>query len=310
MQHEQSGIAIIYQDHHLLIVNKPAGLVIHPTYKHSGGTMWDAVLAYLAGVESDGWLPPDLPDEEAWRGAPEEVRQMLREKRRMRQQEEEGWLPRPTLLHRLDKDTSGVVALARTTRASRHVVQQFAAHTLEKVYLAVAYRGAPAWASPRVPLRVQSDASGGSLSWPVDLANCGATSLVLDGPLQRDPADRRRCIVGCAGQAATTRLTVLARQEDFFLLAVRPLTGRTHQIRAHLAALGYALVGDPTYAPETWTGSPALALSRQFLHAFRLSFKAYPENRLRTFVASLPVELDAWLMSYFPAGKDAINELL
>src|SRR5581483_12245374 len=78
---EQQSISIIYQDHHLLIVNKPAGLVMHPTYKHAGGTMWDSLLAWLARQESDGWRPPDLPDEPGWERAPEHVRQMLRERR-------------------------------------------------------------------------------------------------------------------------------------------------------------------------------------------------------------------------------------
>src|SRR5581483_435409 len=75
---EQQTIPIIYQDHHLLIVNKPAGVVTHPTYKHTDGTMWDLLLAWLAQQESDGWRPPDLPDEPGWERAPEDVRQMLR----------------------------------------------------------------------------------------------------------------------------------------------------------------------------------------------------------------------------------------
>ncbi len=107
-------IPIIYQDHHLLVVNKPAGLVIHPTYKNADGTMWDVLLVYLAEQGKDDWQPPVLPDEPQWAGAPEHIQVMLREKRVEQQWKEDGLLPRPCLLHRLDKDTSGVVALARS----------------------------------------------------------------------------------------------------------------------------------------------------------------------------------------------------
>src|SRR5947209_9060306 len=107
-----ANIAIIYQDHHLLIVNKPAGVVIHPTYKHTDDTLWDALLVYLSQQGGDDWQPPDLPDYPEWAAAPPHIQQMLREKRTQRLWQEGGLLPRPSLLHRLDKDTSGVVALA------------------------------------------------------------------------------------------------------------------------------------------------------------------------------------------------------
>src|SRR5215813_10259500 len=110
-------IAIIHQDHHLLVVNKPAGVVIHPTYKHASGTMWNTLLAALQAQNGDDWRPPELPDRPEWAAAPENVKMMLREKRRERLWKEEGLLPRPCLLHRLDKDTSGVVVLARSERA-------------------------------------------------------------------------------------------------------------------------------------------------------------------------------------------------
>ncbi|TMC91068.1 MAG: hypothetical protein E6J11_20625 [Chloroflexi bacterium] len=118
-------IPVIYQDHHLLIVNKPAGLVIHPTYKNVDGTMWNALLADLAQLSADDWRPPVLPDEPGWAGAPPHIQSMLRQKRIEKQWKEDGLLPRPCLLHRLDKDTSGIVALARTERSRRHLVRQF-----------------------------------------------------------------------------------------------------------------------------------------------------------------------------------------
>src|SRR5262252_2279772 len=100
---EPARIPIIYQDHYLLIVNKPAGMVIHPTYKHSDGTMWDAIMQYLEKQEGDGWQPPELPNEPEWERAPKQVQLMLREKRKERMWKEEGWLLKPCLLHRLDK---------------------------------------------------------------------------------------------------------------------------------------------------------------------------------------------------------------
>ena len=141
-------IPIIYQDHHLLIVNKPAGLVIHPTYKNADGTMWDVLLAHLALQGPDDWQPPVLPDEQEWAGAPPHKQAMLREKRIEKQWREEGLLSRPCLLHRIDKDTSGIVALARTERARRHIVRQFHDHSIVKRYLTVVRREAPSWSQP------------------------------------------------------------------------------------------------------------------------------------------------------------------
>src|SRR5436309_14942871 len=147
-------IPIIYQDHHLLVVTKRAGLVIHPTYKHADGTMWDVLLVYVVQQGSDGWLPPELPDEPEWARAPLHIQEMLRTKRTERQWKEEGLLPRPCLLHRLDKDTSGVVALARTERSRRHLTRQFHDHSIVKRYLAVVQKEAPQWAVPRTTFSV------------------------------------------------------------------------------------------------------------------------------------------------------------
>ena len=230
---EVTDIAVIYQDHHLLIINKPAGVVIYPTYKHADDTLWDALLVYMAQQEPENWQVPELPDEAEWAGAPADVQAMLRQKRTERLLKEEGLLPRPCLLHRLDKDTSGVVALARTERARRHLVRQFHAHTLTKRYLAVVSHRAPEWAHPRTTFSVNSRlADGSELTVAPNALFSDDSELVLDGPLQRDPDERRRCIVGADGQHATTLVRVLAREGRFALLAVQPVTGRTHQIRA------------------------------------------------------------------------------
>jgi 23S rRNA pseudouridine1911/1915/1917 synthase len=310
---EIANIPIVYQDHHLLVVNKPAGLVIHPTYKHASGTMWDALLADLARQGGDDWRPPQLPDDPQWAGAPAHIQAMLRAKRTARQWKEDGLLPRPCLLHRLDKDTSGIIALARTECARRHIVRQFYDHSVNKRYLAVVQRGAPAWAQAHADFTLLGP--GGP---KVAVSNQDPPALhlydefVLDGPLQRDRAERRRCIVGPTGQPAVTSLRVvaLARNEEFALLEVFPLTGRTHQIRAHLAAWGYALVGDQLYASPARAGTAGAALKRQFLHACSLELRRYPDNLRCSFSAPLAQDLLAWMMCHFPEGSFYVSNTL
>jgi 23S rRNA pseudouridine1911/1915/1917 synthase len=306
-------IPIIYQDHHLLVVNKPAGLVIHPTYKHATGTMWDAILETLLKQGRDGWQPAALPDQPGWERAPSHIREMLREQQRQKYIQEEGWLPRPCLLHRLDKDTSGVVALARTERSRRHLSRQFQQHTIVKRYLAVAGRGAPDWAAPRALLKVSGSYAGGqagevgpAMQHPLWTAG---SEITLDGPLQRDPLDRRRCIIGQEGQGAVTVVQTLAANDAYALLEARPVTGRTHQIRAHLAAAGCAIIGDKTYGLPAGDGVRESALHRQFLHALSLELRRYPDNALCTYVAPLPDELTAWLTRYFPEGLEVYDNI-
>lgn len=304
-------IVVIHQDHHLLILNKPAGVVIHPTYKNAdGNTLWDALLLYLAQQEEVEWQPPTLPDDPEWTGAPPHIQTMLRERRLERQWKEDGPLPRPCLLHRLDKDTSGIVALARTERSRRHIVKQFLDHTIEKRYLAVVQRGAPAWALPRTEFRVAHytyDGQKKEADGIVDMFALRDDLFELNGPLQRDPDDRRRCIVGPDGDESITHCRVLATENDFLLLDVRPITGRTHQIRAHLAALGYAIVGDKMYALPAEQGTPEAALPRQFLHAYSLQLRRYPDDARCTFVAPLAEDLVIWLQYYFPSGLGVMN---
>jgi 23S rRNA-/tRNA-specific pseudouridylate synthase len=297
---ETSAISVIYQDHHLLIVNKPAGLVIHPTYKHADGTFWDALLAYSQQQGQDDWRPPVLPDEPTWALAPLAIQEMLRQRRDERLWQEGGLLPRPCLLHRLDKDTSGIVALARTEHARRHLVKQFHAHTIEKRYLAVVQQNsAYAWSRPRSTFMLTRQGhESQEITGPFALSPSDV--FILDGPLQRDPDERRRCIVGPEGQHSSTRVAVLGVEDTFALLEVRPITGRTHQIRAHLAALGHAIVGDQMYMPNAPAGSPGAALDRQFLHAYSLELCRYPDNALSVFTAPLPADLTHWLQQYCP----------
>ena len=203
------------------------------------------------------------------------------------------------------------MALARTERARRHIVRQFHDHSIVKRYLTVVRREAPSWSQPRTAFSISRQTGGVN----IELAS-GITiltqddDLVLDGPLQRDPTDRRRSIVAQDGQPAKTLLHVLAVSDSFALLDVRPVTGRTHQIRAHLAALGYAIVGDKIYAPYA-EHDPAFlvegALGRQFLHAYSLQLRRYPDNALVQFVAPLAEDLIFWMQKYFPGGLGVID---
>jgi 23S rRNA pseudouridine1911/1915/1917 synthase len=306
----ETTIDIIYQDHYLLIVNKPAGIVIHPTYKHADGTLWDFILTYLQQQGNDVWQPAELPDDPQWAGAPEHVRIMLREKRRQRQWKEEGLLARPALLHRLDKDTSGVVALARTEVARTHIIRQFYAHTITKRYLTVVQKAACSWSRPRTTFTVIRRNQGNeTLLQDAPTQLFPNEEFVLNGPLCRDTDDRRRCIVGPDGQDATTIINILDVSEtgEFALLEAYPVTGRTHQIRAHLAAMGYTMIGDQMYAPQPDPGTPQAALQRQFLHAYSLQLCRYPDNVLTTFIAPLANDLISWMSHYFPTSLGAIQ---
>lgn len=279
--------------------------------------MWDALLAYLSTRGSDGWQPPTLPDDPQWAKAPFHIQEMLRQKRTDQLWKEEGSLPRPCLLHRLDKDTSGIVALALTEKTRRYIAYQFHTHTITKRYLAVVQQESPDWTRPRTKLSVtrqRREEQGESRESSGQTAEIGSLftlrddeELLIEGPLQRDPVDRRRSIVGQDGQTATTIVRKLASTDMFLLLEVQPVTGRTHQLRAHLAALGYAIVGDRTYASPAENGNPQTTLDRQFLHALSLTLRRYPDKDQYTFVAPLADDLVIWMQTYFPSGLGAID---
>ena len=207
---------VVFEDQHLLVVEKPVGLVVHPVYKHPDGTLTDFVWAWCA----------------------------------------ERGLVRPWLLHRLDKDTSGLVLFAKSEHMLRMGTRQFEAHTIIKHYVAVV--------------------------WGTDLPDEG----LIDVPLMRDPLDRRRVIVDAAGQSAQTRFAVSERWGDRALLRLWPITGRTHQLRAHLTHLGHPMVGDPVYALE-YPAAPRLLLHAS---SITLQVPVLGGARLRTFLAPLPLD--------------------
>jgi 23S rRNA pseudouridine1911/1915/1917 synthase len=225
------GIPILYEDADLLVVDKPAGLVIHPAYKHPDGTLFNAVSAYVQG-----------------RGE-----------------------AKPCLLHRLDKDTSGVILLAKTEHARRHLVRQFEQHAIHKTYLALA---------------------------------CGALHPPrgeIDAPLRRDPLDRRRMQVDPQGMPArTTYQTLQVVSPGFALIELHPITGRMHQLRVHLAALGAPIVGDALYGePERWA---PLAPPRQCLHAHALTFQHPGTGERLCVVSPLPADIQSMLTTSIPSS--------
>ncbi len=171
---------------------------------------------------------------------------------------------RPGIVHRLDKDTSGVMIVAKNDVAQLWLARQLQGRTVRKEYLALV------WGDP------------------------GEQPVVVEAPVLRDPADRRRMVVRAGGRESTTRFTRIAvfgaPAVPQALLHVRPLTGRTHQIRVHLAYARFPIVGDPVYGRK----SDASGLPRQFLHAWRLTVRL-PHAGERTFTAPLAPDLRSYL---------------
>ena len=220
---EDIPIDVIYEDPDVIVVNKPAGLVVHPAYGHRTGTLVNAV-AGRVGAETG---------------------------------REAG---RPGIVHRLDKDTSGVMIVAKSDTAHLALSRELQAKRFGKEYLALV------WGDP------------------------GERAVVIDAPIQRDDSDRRRMAIRQTGREALTRFERIAtyggEKDRAALLHIRPETGRTHQIRVHLAFARLPIVGDPVYGR---THDPS-ALGRQWLHAWRLTVRL-PRGGERTFTAPLADDL-------------------
>jgi 23S rRNA pseudouridine1911/1915/1917 synthase len=243
VQPQELPLDVLFEDSHLIVINKPPGMVIHPAAGNPDGTLVNALLAHcrdLSGV---------------------------------------GGVERPGIVHRLDKDTSGVLVAAKNDAAHRALSLAFRWRTTDKRYLAVVY-GAPT-----------------------------ADEGVVDGPIARHPTERKRMAVVPGGRAARTLWSVRERFAGAALLECRPVTGRTHQIRVHLAHAGLAVVGDPVYAGRQWRAIADAELAarcrdfpRQALHAWRLTIRHPASGEPITFEAPLPADLEELLAALRAAG--------
>lgn len=231
---EPMDLDVVFEDEHLMVVNKPAGLVVHPAAGNWSGTLLNGLLAWHAGAAA---------------------------------------LPRAGIVHRLDKDTSGLMVVGKTLAATTGLVRAIAAREVHRQYVAICEG------------RVAAD------------------EFSVDAPLGRDPASRLRMAVVASGKTARTDVKVLARceergaQRSVWYSAVQCIlhTGRTHQIRVHLASKGHPLVADAVYG-----GQPALGLTRQALHALRLAFAHPVSGAAIDLHAALPADLAAAWMRVAP----------
>lgn len=216
---EPIPVNIIYEDDDVIVVDKPAGLAVHPAPGHTNQTLVNALLAHC----------PDLASF--------------------------GDAMRPGVVHRLDKDTSGLMIVAKNSYAQQHLINQFKARLIAKGYL-VLVRG------KLTPARG-----------------------VIEAPVGRDPSNRKRMGVVTGGKQASTSYRVKEYIGNCTLLEVATETGRTHQIRVHLSAIGYPVTGDPVY------GVKSAYLKRQFVHAYRLGFRLPATGEYREFTCQLPSDL-------------------
>ncbi len=227
---EQIPLRVVYADDDMMIVDKPAGLVTHPSPGHAGGTLVNALLA-MGGPETFGGI---------------------------------AGVARPGIVHRLDRDTSGLLMVARTDRAQASLMAQLKARRVKKTYLALVAGEPP------------------------------GTVGRIEAPVGRDPRHRTRMAVVPSGRPAVTAYRVRERFDAWSLLEVDLVTGRTHQIRVHLASIGHAVAGDPVYATGEARRGPA-GLARLFLHAWRLELEAPSGGRMIHATSALPDDLEAVL---------------
>jgi 23S rRNA pseudouridine1911/1915/1917 synthase len=219
------ALCVVYEDRATVVIDKQPGVVVHPSPGHATGTLVDALLARypeIRGVPGPG---------------------------------------RPGIVHRLDKDTSGLMVVARTPEALAELQHQMKQRSIEKRYLALVEGNIP-------------DEKG-----------------LIDLPIDRDLIRRQQMSVRLEGKAARTYFEVLERFGDFTYLQAKPISGRTHQIRVHFSFIGHPVVGDRLYG----SSKNPNGLSRQFLHATELSFDSPLDRKRMTFHSALPADLEECL---------------
>ena len=220
-------LIIVFEDDHLLVIDKPAGLVVHPAAGNYDGTLVNALLHHCAGRLSGI-----------------------------------GGVARPGIVHRIDKDTSGLLVVAKTDPAHEGLSAQFARHSIDRRYKAIV-AGIP-------------------------------TSGSIDAPLARSPHDRKRVSIQTRGKRAVTHYTLITALRDAALIECRLETGRTHQIRVHLSSIGHPLLGDPVYGrvrPNHRSVLKTLNFSRQALHAAELGFVHPVSSETLHFESEMPRDM-------------------
>ncbi|CAL93635.1 pseudouridylate synthase [Azoarcus olearius] len=222
---EAIPLDVVYEDASILVIDKPAGLVVHPGSGNWSGTLLNALLHHAPALAG---------------------------------------LPRAGIVHRLDKDTTGLMVVAKTLEAQTDLVRQLQQRTVARHYYALVYG---------------------------DIASDGE----IDADIDRHPVQRTRMAVVPGGRPALTRYAVRQRLHGLTLVECRLQTGRTHQIRVHMAHLGHPLVGDPVYGPRRVTDSRVDGFSRQALHAFRLGLLHPASGEDMVWSAPLPADFAALL---------------
>ncbi len=222
---EQIPLNIVYEDSDVIVVDKAAGMVVHPAPGHARGTLVNALLGYDPTLAMNG-------------------------------------SNRPGIIHRLDKDTSGLLVVARNDAARDSLVHQMQARTMLKQYLALVQR---------------------RLKHPQG---------IIDAPIDRNPRERKQMAVVMGGRPARTHYETISYFARYTYVRVRLETGRTHQIRVHMNYIGHPIVGDSVYGDQLWRRDREVtSLGRQFLHAHRLGFNLPHSGEYREFVSPLPTDL-------------------
>jgi 23S rRNA pseudouridine1911/1915/1917 synthase len=253
---ESIPLRVVYEDEWLLVVDKPAGMVVHPAPGHWTGTLVNALMGRQADRDAARTARgPSVADEDD----PEAAGPATPD--------------RAGIVHRLDKETSGLLLVARSDRVHRLLSDAIAQRRVERRYAAMAW------------------------------GHLGDDRVTVDRPIGRDPRDRKRMAIVTSGRSARTDFVRLARFDSAELLRAKLYTGRTHQIRVHLASLGHPVVGDETYGGRDGRRVTALPAHRHFLHAAWLTLRHPVTGDVLDLRSPLPPELRAALREIASTGE-------